>query len=150
MHTSCNWGRKQRCEANTEPPGLRRWAGSLAAKTACIILITSGDFLSRSKELSSSASPVFSRPANVLLSGSFGGWCEARARKVLRHLPHHAWTPPSSQLKHLGSQKLNNALLLQPHSTYFDTLSHPFQYTHTYQHSKWHVNSSSEATSRCK
>jgi hypothetical protein len=58
--------------------------------------------------------------------------------------------PPSSQLKHLGSQKLNNALLLQPHSTYFDTPSHPSQYAHTYQHSKWHVNSSSEATSRCK
>lgn len=58
--------------------------------------------------------------------------------------------PPSSQLKHLGSQKLNNALLLQPHSTYFDTRLYPFQHTHTYQHSKWHVNSSLEATSRCK
>jgi hypothetical protein len=74
---------------------------------------------------------------------------DARAHKAFV-MPHHR----PRQLKHLGilaeaQQRIAPSQLFQPPFAYLDTPLHFSKPIHTYPRSKWHVNSSSAATSRC-
>ena len=113
--------------------------------------ITSDDFLLCSKELMRAPQlQCFHIRTKQSSRAASEGWVGRSSSQGLRHLPHHR----PRQLKHLGilaeaQQRIAPSQPIRPHFAHFDTPLHLSKHNHTYPHSKWHVNSSSAATSRC-